>query len=198
MMIKVTSKLLLATAATFSILSIPTFANEDQKGQFYVTGGIGGSQIADIDVIGSSSDLEFEASLGLDLGLGYDFGKTRLEGVWVRGGSEKTTYGSNTIALDTQLDSLMATYYYDWRDTKKWSPFLGASIGVTQANVDNIDDSGFSWGFAYGLSYKTSENTDVFYKGNIIITPELDFGNITIENGVYGTGTIGVRHRFNF
>ena len=73
---------------------------------------------------------------------------------------------------------------------------MGASLGSTTANVDGVDDSGFSWGFAYGLSYKTAENTDVFYKGNIIVTPELDFGTLSIANGTFGTGTIGVRHRF--
>ena len=67
-----------------SLLSAPLVANEYSTKGTYFTGSIGGSAIGDIDVSGITSDIEFEVGLGLDLGFGYDFGKTRIEGNWDR------------------------------------------------------------------------------------------------------------------
>jgi len=188
------SKLLLAAAAS-SFLAYPVLANEDSKGAYF-TGSIGGSQIGDIDVEGISSDIEFDSGLGLDLGIGYDFGRTRLEASWVRGQSDGVSWLGYTIESDSQIDSVLASYYYDFQDDKKWSPFIGASLGTTNVDIDGVEDSGFTYGIGYGLSYKTSKAMDVFVKGQTMVIPELDFGTISIENGNYTNGTVGIRYRF--
>ena len=188
------SKYFLAAAAS-SFLTFPVLANETSQGSYF-TGSIGGSQIADIDVQGINSDIEFDPGLGLDIGLGYDFGRTRLEASWVRGQSDKVAWLGYSIESDSRIDSVLASYYYDFQDDKKWSPFIGASIGSTNVEIDGIEDSGFTYGIGYGLSYKTSELMDVFVKGQTMIIPELDFGTISNENGMYSNGTIGMRYRF--
>tara|TARA_B100000965_G_scaffold402721_1_gene429286 strand:+ start:1651 stop:2235 length:585 start_codon:yes stop_codon:yes gene_type:complete len=185
---------LVAAAAASSFLTCPVLANEASQGSYF-SGSIGGSQIGDIDVQGINSDIEFEADLGLDIGIGYDFGRTRLEASWVRGQSEKVTWPGYSIEPDSRIDSVLASYYYDFQDDKKWSPFIGASIGSTNVEIDGVEDSGFTYGIGYGLSYKTSELMDVFVKGQTMIIPELDFGTISNENGIYSNGTIGIRYR---
>ena len=188
------SKLLLVAAAS-SFLTYPVLANEDSKGSYF-TGSIGGSKIGDIDVKGVTSDIEFDAGLGLDIGIGYDFGRTRLEASWVRGQSDGVSWLGYSIESDSRIDSVLASYYYDFQDDKQWSPFIGASIGSTNVDIDGVEDNGFTYGFGYGLSYKTSEVMDVFVKGQTMVIPELDFGTISIENGNYTNGTIGIRYRF--
>ena len=143
-----------------------------------------------------NSNIEFDAGLGLDLGWGYDFGTSRAEVTWVRGQSDGVSWLGYTIQSDSTIDSLLASYFYDFRDDKQWRPFLGASIGSTNVDLDGISDSGFTYGLSYGLSYKTSETMDVFFKGQTMIIPELDFGTFTIVNGNYTNGTIGMRFRF--
>ena len=184
------SRLLATVAVSASLVSSPALA------ETYVTGSIGASKIGDIDVVGSGSDITFESGLGLDLGVGYDFGNVRLEGSWVRGQSDKTAWSGNTIKVDSTIDSLLGSVYYDFRDTKTWSPFIGASVGVSTVDVNAVTDSGATYGLAYGLSYKTSDTTDVFFKGQTLVVPEMTFGSIVIMNGNYSNGTIGVRHRF--
>ncbi len=188
-------KNLLKVLLVSAIFSAPAFSGEGDKGAYF-TGSIGGSQIGDIDVVGISSDIEFEAGLGLDLGFGYDFGTTRLEGTWVRGQSDKTSWLGYSIVTDSTIDSFLASLYYDFRDGKQWSPFVGAAIGATMADIDGYDDSGFTYGLAYGLSYKTSEQIDVFFKAQTLVIPELTFGSTVISNGNYTNGTIGIRYRF--
>ncbi len=168
---------------------------ENSKGSYF-TSSIGGSKIGDIDVQGVNSVIEFEAGLGLDIGIGYDFGRTRLEASWVRGQSDKVSWLGYSIESDSRIDSVLASYYYDFQDDKKWSPFIGASIGSTNVDIDGVEDNGFTYGIGYGLSYKTSEVMDVFVKGQTMVIPELDFGTISIENGNYTNGTIGIRYRF--
>ena len=184
-----------------SLLSSPIFANEYSTKGSYFTGSIGGSAIGDIDVSGINSDIEFETGLGLDIGYGYDFGTTRLEGTWVRGQSDKTSWLGYTVKADTTIDSIMGSIYYDFREDKQWSPFIGASLGSTSVDFDGASDSGFSWGISYGLSYKTSDTVEVFFKGQTTVIPELTFATVNnstviITNGNYSNATIGLRVRF--
>ena len=182
--------------AGLSLLSAPILANDYSTKGSYLTGSIGGSAIGDIDVSGVTSDIEFETGLGLDLGYGYDFGKTRVEGTWVRGQSDKTSWLGYTVKADSTIDSIMGSIYYDFREDKQWSPFIGASLGATNVDFDGASDSGFSYGIGYGVSYKTSDQVEVFFKGQTLVIPELTFGSTIIENGNYTNGTVGVRIRF--
>ena len=187
--------------AGLSLLSAPISANEYSTKGSYLTGSIGGSAIGDIDVSGVNSDIEFETGLGLDLGYGYDFGKSRVEGTWVRGQSDKTSWLGYTVKADTTIDSIMGSIYYDFREDKQWSPFIGASLGTTSVDFDGASDTGFSYGIGYGLSYKTSDQVEVFFKGQTTVIPELTFATVnnstvTITNGNYTNGTIGLRVRF--
>ena len=195
------SHFLTTTFAGLSLLSTPLIANEYSTKGSYFTGSIGGSKVGDIDVQNINSDIEFDSGLGLDLGVGYDFGTTRIEGNWVRGQSDGTSWLGYAIETDTTIDSLMASVYYDFREDKLWSPFIGALIGTSTVDIDGDSESGFTYGFSYGLSYKTSETVEVFFKGSTSIVPELTFdtinnGTITITNGNYTNGTIGLRVRF--
>ena len=191
-----TKKLFLNLSIGASILSGPLCApvfSEENAGM-YLTGSIGGSQVSDIEYINSTQKVTFDSGLGLDLGLGYDFGSTRLEGSWSRGQSPGGTDRGTVFVTDTTIDSLLLTGYYDFRSSKQWSPFVGLSIGSTKVDHLNVEDSGFSYGLALGLAYKTSETTEVFFKSTGIVTPEIE--NIGITNGTYGNGTLGVRFIF--
>ena len=200
-MVKNLKKLVTATFAGFSLFSATTFADEHATKGSYITGSIGGSAIGDIDVSGINSDIEFETGLGLDIGFGYDFGKTRVEGTWVRGQSDKTSWLGYTVKADSTIDSIMGSLYYDFREDKQWSPFIGASLGTTNVDFDGASDSGFSYGIGYGVSYKTSDTVEVFIKGQTTVIPELTFATVNnstvkITNGNYSNGTIGLRVRF--
>ena len=190
-----------AIIASLSLLSTPLLSEDYSTKGSYLTGSIGGSAIGDIDVSGVNSDIEFETGLGLDLGYGYDFGNTRVEGNWLRGQSDKTSWLGYTVKADTTIDSFMGSIYYDFREDKQWSPFIGASLGATNVDFDGASDSGFSYGIGYGVSYKTSDQVEVFFKGQTTVIPELTFNTVnnstvTITNGNYSNGTIGLRVRF--
>lgn len=166
------------------------FAEENSG--WYATGSIGASQISDIKN-SSAQKIKYDAGLGIDFGFGYDFGSTRLEGTWTKGQSPGFKVGGFVGNNDTKIESLHVTGYYDFRSSKKWSPFVGGSLGYTSIEYVSID-SGFSWGLALGLSYKTSDKTEVFFKSTRVVTPEFD--GIGITDGTFGNGIVGVKFLF--
>ena len=187
----------LSIGASLLGLGVPVLAEENSG--WYATGSIGASTISDIDYINSSGALTgqkitFDSGLGLDLGVGYDFGSTRIEGSWSRGQSPGGTDKGTVFVTDTTIDSILLSAYYDFRSSKQWSPFIGISVGSTRVDHLNVEDSGFSYGLGLGISYKTSDTTEVYFKSTGIVTPELD--TLLITNGTYGNGTIGVRFLF--
>ena len=189
--------LLLNFSVGASLLGGSVLAEENSG--WYLTGSIGGSQISNIEYINAAGvrngqKVTFDNGLGLDLGFGYDFGSTRIEGTWSRAQSPGGTDRGTVFVTDTTIDSILLSAYFDFRSSKKWSPFVGVSVGSTRVDHLNVDDSGASYGIGLGLSYKTSDTTEVYFKSTGIVTPELDTLNIT--NGTYGNGTIGVRFLF--
>ena len=195
------SRLICSSAVGLSIFASPVGAGESLKNNSdagsYFTGSIGGSLVGDIDVEGSSSDIEFDTGLGLDLGFGYDFGTTRAEVTWSRGAASGATWQGFASEEDTTINSIVASYYWDFRNGKKWSPFVGPSLATTSIESGSTSESSTSWGLGFGLSYKTSDNMDIFYKSQTLIVPELeDFDGWGYENVNYTNGTIGVRYRF--
>jgi len=190
-------KLLFNLSIGASLLGGVVLAEENYG--WYATGSIGGSQISDIKYINASGaetgeEITFDGGLGLDLGFGYDFGSTRIEGTWSRGQSPGGTDSGTVFVTDTTIDSILLSAYYDFRSSKQWSPFVGISLGSTRVDHLNVEDSGFSYGLGLGISYKTSDTTEVYLKSTAIVTPELD--TLLITNGTYGNGTIGVRFLF--
>ena len=192
-----TKKLIFNLSIGASLLGGGVLAEENSG--WYATGSIGASTISDIDYINSSGaktgqKVTFDSGLGLDLGVGYDFGSTRIEGSWSRGQSPGGTDKGTVFVTDTTIDSVLLSAFYDFRSSKQWSPFVGISIGSTKVDHLNVEDSGFSYGLGLGISYKTSDTTEVYFKSTGIVTPELD--TLLITNGTYGNGTIGVRFLF--
>ena len=90
----------------------------------------------------------YQKRIALDLGIGYDFGKTRIEGSWMRGQSSGGVNAGIAFTDNATLDSLTLSGYYDFRETKKWSPFVGISFASTRVEISNVDDTGISYGLA--------------------------------------------------
>ena len=190
-------KLLFNLSIGTSLLGGAILAEENSG--WYATGSIGASQISDIKYINAAGaetgeEVTFDSGLGLDLGVGYDFGSTRIESTWSRGQSPGGTDRGTVFETDTTIDSLLLSAFYDFRSSKLWSPFIGISIGSTNVEHLGVEDSGFSYGLGLGISYKTSDTSEVFFKSTGIVTPELD--TLSITNGSYGNGTLGVRFLF--
>ena len=188
------NKLLANLAIGSTLLSSPLLAQENSG--WYAAGSIGASQINDLDYVNSTNKITFDSGLGLDLGAGYDFGSTRIEGSWSRGQSSGGVDSGVAFTTDSIIDSLLVSAIYDFRSSKQWSPFVGLSLGATRIEHANKSDTGLSYGLALGISLKTSDSTEFFVKTTGIVTPELKTSSWNVKESSYGNATVGVRYLF--
>ena len=185
----------LAFIASLFVGITPTYllANE---GKPYFTASIGGSQVGDIDVQDISSDIEFDSGTSFDIGIGYDFGKTRLEGTYQRHQTDGASWLGFSIEADVVSDSILGALYYDFRDEKKWSPFIGALLGSSSVEIDGVSETSFTYGVGWGIAYETSPTTDIFFKGQTVVFDQLDYPAIEVSDANATSGTIGLRYKF--
>ena len=167
-----------------------------EEGKPYLTTSIGGSQIGDIDVTGVASDIEFDSGSSFDIGIGYDFGKTRLEGTYQKHQTGGASWLGIGIDTDAFSDSLLGTIYYDFRDEKLWSPFIGASLGFSSVEIDNVSEECLTYGISLGVAYEMSPTTDIIFKAHTIIFNQLDYPAIEVSNANATSATIGLRFSF--
>ena len=166
------------------------------EGKPYFTASIGGSQVGDIDVTGIDSDIEFDSGSSFDIGIGYDFGKTRLEGTYQRHQTDGASWLGFDIDTDAVSDSFLGTIYRDFRDEKLWSPFIGASLGFSSVEIDNESESSITYGLAWGIAYETSPTTDIFFKAHTIVFNQLDYSALEVSNAYATSATIGMKFTF--
>ena len=173
----------------------PAFADEKDKG-FYATGSVGYSQIQDIDVEDFDPDIEFDGGLGFDLGIGYDFGNIRLEATWDRITSNGGDVGNIPVDEDTIVDGYLASVYYDFENSSKWTPFIGGSIGTVNADVGGEDASSMYFGAQVGVSYEVSNQFDIVGKVSYLRANDLDYDVLENVDVPAVSARLGVRFTF--
>ena len=156
---------------------------ENYSKNFYLNFSFGYSSLKNYDVYNTSTnkaiwdDRYTELGRSIEIGIGYDFGKIRTELSYAQENGrfdEYLTYFDNSITKiendrgKLHKDFYIINTYYDFRDRKKFSPFIGLGIGF----VNSVQDSApfipeyvrqaFVMQLKAGLSYKFS-NKNIFY-----------------------------------
>ena len=168
-----------------------TEVKSEESTGLYLTGNIGTSSFTSADwkaeVSGSDykGDLKFDAGTGWELGLGYDFGRFRSELSYgnskndIKSISAKIngTSADSSASGDLNINSILINGYLDFPigEQKKLAPYLGAGIGGSKLDIDNITvdgeelESANTWLFGYqaklGLSYSLNEKLNIFGEG---------------------------------
>lgn len=154
-------------------------------------------------------DVDFNAGMLLNGGVGYNFGNIRAEGViqyqknqvntltipghWADGGGHVTNA------------SFMLNGYYDISPHSKINPFITVGIGVDRVKVEDLsiwsismgssDDTVFAWQVGAGLAFAISDkiSLDATYRYFGTSTP--DFDGVPAE---IGSNNISLGVRYNF
>jgi len=153
------------------------------KNKFYLNFALGYSSLKNYDVYNTSTnqatwdDRYTELGRSIEIGIGYHFGKLRTEISYAQENGrfdEYLTYFDKSITKiekdrgQLHKDFYIINTYYDFRDSKKFSPFIGLGIGF----VNSVQDSApfipeyvrqaFVLQLKGGLSYRLSD-TNIFY-----------------------------------
>ncbi len=166
--------------------------NEKVKGlknlrnKYYLNFSFGYSSLKNYDVYNTSTnkaiwdDRYTKLGRSIEIGIGYDFGKIRTEISYAFENGrfdEYLTYVDNSITkIDNNRGKLHKDFYminsfYDFRDSKKLSPYIGLGVGF----VNSVQDSApfipeyvrqsFVWQLKGGLSYKFSDKNILYIEG---------------------------------
>ena len=116
---------------------------------------------------GTNGKIENKFNSGVNLSLGYDFGnnfRTEAEAGYHAFGMKKITEGDSVISskpkADLKVMTLMGNVYYDFNNSTRFSPYIGAGAGVSFVdfptkffNTAKSKDSGFAYQFMTGVAY---------------------------------------------
>ena len=193
--IKILKKLLLALALPITILGINQneVSSEESKG-IYLTGNYGTSSFtsadwkATVNNLAHKGNLKFDNGTGYEAGLGYDFGRLRTELSYgestnaidsitatINEGNLSGTSVTSSASGDLKINNILINGYLDFPVGKKFTPYIGAGIGGSKLDIDNITvegevlESASTWLFGYqgklGLSYGLTSNFNIFGEG---------------------------------
>ena len=161
-------------------------STENLRNKFYISFSFGSSNLQNYDVYNTSTnkaiwdDRYTKLGSSIDIGIGYDFGKIRTEISYAQETGrfdEYLTYFDNSI---TQIDNdrgklhkdfYIINTYYDFRDSKRFSPFIGLGLGFVNSSQDSAPfipeylRQAFVLQLKGGLSYKISDKNLIYVEG---------------------------------
>ena len=154
--------------------------------KYYISLGAGSPHLEDYDVYNETTgskiwnDKYTENGRSIDIAIGREFGSIRVElsfAYEVGNFNEYLTYLDNSITkIDSDRGELEKKYYFvntywDIRNNKKWSPFIGVGIGLVnsyQASAPYIPSysrQSFAHQLKAGLSYDATKKNTFFIEG---------------------------------
>ena len=192
---KLWKKILLIIGLPITILVInPNELRSEESKGIYVTGNYGTSSFTSADWKGTvnnlahKGDLKFDDGTGWETGLGYDFGRIRTEVSYgesineiesitatIDEGILSGTSVASSASGDLKIKNVLINGYLDFPIGKKLTPYIGAGIGGSKLDIENITvdgevlESANTWLFGYqgklGLSYALTNNFNIFGEG---------------------------------
>ena len=224
----------LAVFLSASAIASPAIANENDGKGWYGTAGIGFVSPNDpegdecLTLSGSEYCADYELGLGTglsgEIGIGYDFGKIRIEATYSRDntsmdnlnadvtedGVEVATLSTTINDNDVRLNSLMLNAYVDFDTNSKFVPYVGAGFGYTEISISsyNVNVSGetirfkkgsdgeFGYQAKAGVSYLVSDTIDIFGEASLRGTSGYSISNVAFDPITAWGGQVGLRYRF--
>lgn len=212
-------KKLTATCCLILILSCSAvFAEEPVKSTgLYFSANLGACLAEDAVIndpsAGSSTASEYNTDTGYVamVALGYDFGKTRIEGEF---GFRENNIDEVSISgtkvqggsADVNAFSIMFNGFVDFDNPTSLSPYIGAGVGVAKVSVDDVDssvsgtpigghDTQFAFQLELGVNHAVNDALTLGIGYQYFRTAELTFGTRDAE---YASHSLLFKLRFKF
>ena len=179
----------IALAAGLAATSIASPVKAEDSG-FYLTGSVGISNQAESSLTEKANtankyEIDYsESSRVFNGGLGYDFGNFRVEATLDHKNGDVDALTVTAPAAVAKADasgnysikSIFLSAYYDIPlGDSKFSPYIGGGIGKSTLDIESItyqgattdgdSDDQTSYQGTIGVSYATTESSDVFVQG---------------------------------
>ena len=188
-------KFLSILALCITGLSSPVLAEDDLKGT-YATGYLGVSQSTDLDFGGATGTLGFDPGIEMQAGLGYDFGRFRIEGLFNRSGSDFEDTKKSSTYVDIISSTWVANVLVDFENDSKFITSLGLGIGSTKHEVTGAEDTVLNTDLIAAIGYKITDNSYLDMKYTYRIYDDITFGDVKISDESSQSLLAGLRLNF--
>lgn len=214
-------KYVIGTSLILGTLTTPLYAEESKNFYLSIGGGVAFTSDVTGDLDGTTAEFETNNPLNYSFAIGKEFEEWRLEfnysATTLSSDSITVTAGGNSASSDITPDyelganTFMIYGYKDIPSNSKFTPYLGAGLGVsslsTDANTYTVggDDivvtdeqySVFTFGLKGGVGYEIAENTSLYSEASYI-----NYSSFSTDDGVDYDSTnsfiISAGLRFNF
>lgn len=170
----------------------------------YVSGNIGmvipeDSDVTDSTYPGVILDTEFDTGMAIGMAAGYAFDYNfRLEAeiTYQQTDFDKGSIagvGSTPLSGDASCFAFLVNFYYDFKNSSRFIPFISAGVGIAYAEVDDFnapgsgypsasdDDTVFAYQLGAGVGYAVSETVLIDCKYRYFALDDPDFDTTTAE-----------------
>ncbi len=214
-------KYLIGTSLLLGTLTAPLLAEESKNLYLSIGGGVAFTSDVSGDLEGTTAEFETNNPLNYSFAIGKEFNEWRLEfnysATTLSSDSMTVTTGGNSSSSDITPDydlranSYMIYGYKDITSESKFTPYLGAGLGISSLSTDantytvggndiEVADeqySVFTFGVKGGVAYKIAENSSLYSEANYI-----NYSSFTTDANVDYDATnsfiISAGLRFNF
>ncbi len=212
-MIKILAAGAMAIAAFAVTATTPSSEAQAQSPGPYVSGALGLTLPRDWDIKGSGIDTTQESDPGfagaLALGTTF-FNNWRGEAELSYSNADVDSFSGTNGTGETSMFGLMFNGYYDFKNSSKWTPYVGAGIGGAVVDFDDLSPVGGSrithsdHVFAYqgiaGVTYKIDDALGLFTEYRYVGTGDRDLRtdsgvNVEADSGEHRI-MVGLRWSF--
>ena len=167
-------------AAAITVGAIAMVAPAPASAQFYITGNIGYTSAADLDVEsgGVDGEFKFDGGIAANVAAGYRFPfglRLELEGGYNQIDLDKLRILGTSVKLGGEIDILTATAnaFYDINTGTMFTPYVGGGLGVAHQDagrvtvpalgvtVDAGDSTNFTWFLEGGVGIKVANSFSI-------------------------------------
>ena len=206
---KLNLRTLASIGITLSAFSCPVFAGEErsldgEKSGIYFSGGVGMTSVDDIKATISSTTTnktELDKGFLYSAGFGYDFGDFRAEINYKKDSfdinkysetSSGTTTTASSVKGDLDASTIGVNIFYDFNNSSKFTPYIGAGIGSTKVETKNVvvegtstanaDDSKTSYNLKLGISYEVAKSSELYLEGTYLSISDVELSSAKIDD----------------
>lgn len=159
------TKMIVALALASTMLTSAAHADNKNWPNWYIALGTGANFTTDGDVsVGAaSSEVEHDTGYLFSAALGYApatdmtfIQNTRWEVEYLYRSTDLNSIGGTSVTGTVDSNSLFANLYYDFNNSSRWTPYVGAGFGITNVEADlgnGLDDNSAAWQLLAGLTY---------------------------------------------
>lgn len=200
--------------ASFSTSIFGLSAKAEDEKEWYLTVGGGLAAVLDNDWTWSSysGELQHDSGFSGEIGVGKDYGRTRLEITWARNSGDLSSISVDqagtavSVSGGVTQDGIFVTGLYELTEDEdaKITPYIGGGIGYNRTKWDNVTvagtNSGDSWVSNVATQIKVGTLVDMSEKSDFYLEGVYGLqSGYTVDGFTWGNvGSISVRTGLKF